>query len=83
MEPTNHIKYLGLYLDKNLSWSIYINQLSKKLSRSNGILSKVRHFYMKEQLYPYVMQFSTCICCYGCPVWSLATENMLNTITSE
>ena len=45
MEPTNHVKYLGLYLDETLSWSVHINQLSKKLGRSNGILSKVRHFF--------------------------------------
>ena len=63
MEPTNHVKYLGLYLDENLSWSVHINQLCKKLSRSNGILSKVRQFYLEEQLYPYIMQFSAHICC--------------------
>ena len=63
MEPTNHVKYLGLYLDEKLSWSVHINQLRKKLNRSNGILSKVRHFYLEEQLYPYIMQLSTHICC--------------------
>ena len=82
MEPTNHVKYLGLYLDENLSWSVHINQLSKKLSRSNVILSKVRpFFYLKEQLYPYITQFFYSHLLYGFPVWSLATENMLNTIT--
>ena len=43
MEPTNHVKYLGLHLHKNLSWNVHINQLSKKLSRSNGIHPKLRH----------------------------------------
>ena len=39
--PCNYVKYLG---DKNLSWDIHTQQLSKKLSRANGILSKLRHF---------------------------------------
>ena len=25
MEPTNHVKYLGLYLDENLSYIVHIN----------------------------------------------------------
>ena len=32
-----------MYIDKYLSWNIHIQQLSKKLSRANGILSKLRH----------------------------------------
>ena len=41
--PVDSIKYLGMYIDKYLSWNIHIQQLSKKLSRANGILSKLRH----------------------------------------
>ena len=36
--PSDNVKYLGLHLDKYLSWDVQINQLSKKLSRANGIL---------------------------------------------
>ena len=31
-KPTSHVKYRGLYLDKNLSHSGHINQSSKKLN---------------------------------------------------
>ena len=41
--PVDSIKYLGIYIDKYLSWNIHIQQLSKKLSRANGILSKLHH----------------------------------------
>ena len=34
--PTDNVKYLGLYLDQNLSFDYHVNQLSKKLSRTNG-----------------------------------------------
>ena len=41
--PVDNTKYLGMYIDKYLSWTCHIQQLSKKLSRANGILSKLRH----------------------------------------
>ena len=39
--PVDQIKYLGI--DKYLSWNFHIQQLNKKPSRANGILSKLRH----------------------------------------
>ena len=36
------IKYLGLILDKKLSWKHHIFELRKKLSRAVGILFKMR-----------------------------------------
>ena len=36
------IKYLGLILDKTLSWKHHIFELRKKLSRAVGILYKMR-----------------------------------------
>ena len=62
MEPSNHVKYLGLHLHKNLSWNVHINQLSKKLSRSNGILSKLRHVIPQKTINPFIMHFFTRIC---------------------
>ena len=37
-------KYLGLTFDSNLTWKSHINELCLKLSKTVGILSKVRHF---------------------------------------
>ena len=51
----DNVKYLGMYIDKHLSWNFHIFQLSKKLSRANGILSKLRH---SVPLYKYIPQFS-------------------------
>ena len=38
------IKYLGILIDSTLSWKDHITNLSKKLSRSIGILYKLRPF---------------------------------------
>ena len=37
-------KYLGLILDEHLSWNKQLNELNLKLSRSTGILAKLRHY---------------------------------------
>ena len=41
--PVDKVKYLGMYLDKYLSWNYHLEILCQKLSRANGILSRLRH----------------------------------------
>ena len=80
LTPVNQVKYLGMYIDKYLSWNFHINELSKKLSRANGILSKLRYNAPLEtclQVY-YAIFYSHLI--YGCNVWGLSTEGNINTI---
>ena len=48
--PTDHIKYLGIYLDSTLSGKHHCEILAKKLKRANGMLSKVRHYVPKDEL---------------------------------
>ena len=42
INPINQTKYLGIYLDKHLSWNSHLNQLKIKLSRGCGLLAKLR-----------------------------------------
>ena len=80
LEPVDKIKYLGMYIDKYLSWNFHIQQLSHKLSRANGILSKLRHhapINICLQVY-YAIFYSHLI--YGCNIWGLTTEENLNKI---
>ena len=39
LDPTDNVQFLGVYIDKFLSWDCHITQLSNKLSRANDILS--------------------------------------------
>ena len=74
--PVDNIKYLGMYIDKYFSWNYHILQLSKKLSRAKGILSKLRHNAPIEtclQVY-YAIFYSHLI--YGCNIWGLTEENL-------
>ena len=41
-------KYLGILIDKVLSWTKQIDDICTKLTRANGILSKLSHFVPKK-----------------------------------
>ena len=69
IEQKNSIKYLGIIIDSNLSWKEHIHQLSKKISRGIGIISKLRHYVNKSILvqlyYSLIYPFLT----YGLIIW--------------
>ena len=50
LEPSTTVKYLGIHIDHNLSWDYHIIEMNAKLNRSNGILSKLRHYVPKQTL---------------------------------
>ena len=43
-----HIKYLGILIDKVLSWNKQTDDICTKLARADGILSKLRHYVPKK-----------------------------------
>ena len=44
LKKEKSIKYLGVFIDSNLSWKPQIEYISKKPKRSLGILSKIRYY---------------------------------------
>ena len=48
--PSKYVKYLGILIDPYLNLSYHIDLLAPKLSRANGILSKLRHFVTIDNL---------------------------------
>ena len=80
LELNDNVKYLGMFLDKHLSWDYHINQLSKKLSRANGIISKLRHFTpIKTCLQVYYAIFYSYLV-YGSSIWGLTYQKHLDII---
>ena len=80
LAPVDYIKYLGMYIDKNLDWNHHINELIKKLNRANGILSKLRYNTTLDiciQVY-YAIFYSYLI--YGCNVWGFTSEENISAI---
>ena len=79
--PADNVKYLGIFLDKNLSWDYHILQLSKKLSRANGVLYKLRNYVPKETIISVYYSIFYSHVTYAVRVWSLSTQHNLDIIT--
>ena len=80
LTPVDYIKYLGMYIDKHLDWNQHVHELTEKLNRANGILSKLRYNTTLDiclQVY-YAIFYSYLI--YGCNVWGFTLEENINAI---
>ena len=66
---TKSTKFLGIIIDDKLKWTEHINYVKNKMSKSSGILFKVRNCLDKNTLkqlyylfvYPYLI--------YGIEIW--------------
>ena len=80
LKPSDNVKYLGMYLDKNLSWDFHIHKLSNSLSRATGILSKLRHNAPRSVcLNVYYALFYSHLY-YGACIWGLTSQKNLKII---
>ena len=52
------IKYLGIMIDANLNWQPQIHHIVKKIKRSIGLLSKIRHYVNEKLLVSYSLIYS-------------------------
>ena len=50
LKLSTKVKYLGIILDEHLSWENQVNELCKKLSKTTGIIAKMRHFLSYKHL---------------------------------
>ena len=70
LEMKNYIRYLGILIDSNLSWKFHIDYVCQKVSKTIGIIAKLRHFVPRHVLLtlyrslilPYI---SYSICAWG------------------
>ena len=67
--PSDHIKYLGVHLDETLSGKKHCEELSQKLNRANGILSKSRHFVSPKLLKNIYYAIFSSHLTYGSQIW--------------
>ena len=44
LEQQDYVKYLRILIDKNLSWKYHIDHAASKISRTIGIIARLRHF---------------------------------------
>ena len=72
--PSNSIKYLGIYLDATLSGSAHCAVLIKKLTRANGMLTKIRHYVPATELSSIYHAIFSSHMIYGSQVWGQTND---------
>lgn len=74
------VRYLGIIFDCNLNWKKHIHELTKKISKNIGILTKVRYFVSKDVMLQLYYSFFYSLITYGILIWGNTYENSLKPI---
>ena len=76
----DNVKYLGIMIDSGLTWQAHIDHVSKKISRTIGLLYKIRSFVNKKMMIMlyYSLLFSHLN--YGIELWGSSHNIHLNRI---
>ena len=69
VKSDNQVKYLGLIFDSNLNWKPYLHELSKKVSRGIGVLSKVRYYVNRNILHQLYYSIFYPFLTYSLSIW--------------
>ena len=80
LKQVTEVKFLGVYIDEGLTWKSHISNICKKISKSVGIVHRVRFFLSSNTkislyytlIYPYLTYCTT--------VWSSTYVTNLNRI---
>ena len=73
----DHVKYLGVLLDEHLTWNYQINNVSKKISRGVGILSKLKSCMETKLLKSIYYSLVYSHLNYGIQAWGSANSSEL------
>ena len=67
--PSKYVKYLGIKLDSHLNWHYQANDLSTRLSRAIGMISKIRHYVTENTLRMIYFGIFSSLLTYGSQIW--------------
>ena len=80
LERKECVKYLGVLIDSKLSWTHHITYISTKISKSVGILARLRHFVPSSTLLNIYRSLVQPYLSYGIAVWGQAAPSNLEKI---
>ena len=78
LECKEFIKYLGILIDSHLTWKHHIDHIAIKISRTIGLISKIRHFVPKHTLINIYRSLVAPYLSYGLIVWGQACKSYLD-----
>ena len=82
MEQTTYVKYLDLIVDCHLNWKKHVHEVSKKISRGMGILSRLGLFVTDDILAQLYYSLVYPFLAYGLVVWGNTYATTFKTIVT-
>lgn len=80
LQCEDHVKYLGVLLDSNLSWKFQINNVALKISRTAGVVARLRHFVPCTTLLNIYQSLILPHLTYGLAAWGQSAKTHLQKI---
>ena len=78
LEIKDFVKYLGIMIDSDLSWKNHIDFICHKISKSIGIIAKLRHYIPHHLLLSIYHTLITPYLTYGISAWGYCAKTHLN-----
>ena len=75
-----YIKYQGVLIDSKLSWKYHITHITTKISKTIGIIARLRHLVPTSTLITLYRSLISPYLSYGIAVWGQAAQTYLNQI---
>ena len=80
IKQIEYVKFLGVILDKNMSWSQHIHYIRGKISKGIGILCRARKIFKTETLLTLYHSFIYPYLTYCVEVWGGANKCYISSI---
>ena len=78
LERKHYVKYLGFLIDSTLTWRQHILFISSRISKSLGIISRLRHFVPTDTLLSIYQSLIQPYITYGIALWGQAAQTNLD-----
>ena len=82
LEECESYKYLGVIIDRNLSWNCHIDYICKKITKACGYFSKLRHCVSIDTLISVYYALVHSYLRYGITSWGCASSTTLQPLVS-
>jgi len=80
LERTTTTKFLGLFIDENISWKAHIDYLNTKITKNIGVLFKARPMLSQENRKHLYFSFIQTYYTYGNIAWANIHKSNLKTL---
>ena len=83
LERKDRVKYLGVFLDDTASFKHHMSYVASRISRSNGVIAKLRHFLTLSQMRQLYYSIINPYIAYAILAWGSAYKSYIKKIQTK